>query len=185
MQLGELREYAARAGWKIAGEYVDRGISGASESRPELNRLMSDARQRRFSRLLVWKLDRFGRSLKHLVNAIAELEALGVGFISARDGFDLSTPPGRLMMQVIGAMAEFERALIQERVRAGMKNAAAKGKHIGRPRSAADASKVAALRGEGLSWEQVGEQMGHSPAACRSAFRRAGKRVVESASVSA
>ena len=134
MQLGELREYAGRRDLEIVEEYTDEGISGCKESRPALNRLMSDAYQRRFDAILVWKIDRFGRSLKHLVNSLAELAALGVAFISLRDNLDLSTPSGRLMFQIIGAMAEFERALIQERVRAGLRNARAKGKRLGRPR---------------------------------------------------
>src|SRR5205807_5429915 len=96
--------------------YVDRA-SGIKESRPALNRLMTDARRRKFDMIAVWKIDRFGRSLKHLVNALAELEAVGVAFVSLRDNLDLSTPAGRLMFQIIAAMAEFERALIQERVR--------------------------------------------------------------------
>src|SRR5436853_7897378 len=116
MQLTELREYASRRGWEIFGEYVDSGISGSKESRPELNRLMSDAHQRKIDAVLVWKIDRFGRSLKHLVNSLADLSAYGVAFISLRDNLDLSTPSGRLMFQMIGAMAEFERSLIQERV---------------------------------------------------------------------
>src|SRR5947209_14604570 len=98
-------------GWHVIGEYVDRA-SGIKESRPALNRLMTDARRRKFDMIAVWKIDRFGRSLKHLVNALAELEAVGVAFVSLRDNLDLSTPAGRLMFQIIAAMAEFERALI-------------------------------------------------------------------------
>jgi DNA invertase Pin-like site-specific DNA recombinase len=135
MQLAELREYAERRGWQITEEYSDQGVSGSKESRPALNRLMADACRRRFDSILVWKIDRFGRSLKHLVNSLAELAALGVAFISLRDNLDLSTPSGRLMFQIIGAMAEFERALIQERVRTGVRNARAKGKRLGRPES--------------------------------------------------
>jgi DNA invertase Pin-like site-specific DNA recombinase len=131
MQLAELREYAGRRGWQVVEEFTDQGVSGCKESRPALNRLMSDACRRRFDAVLVWKIDRFGRSLKHLVNALAELAALGVAFISLRDNLDLSTPSGRLMFQIIGAMAEFERALIQERVRAGIRNARAKGQRLG------------------------------------------------------
>src|SRR5215468_11168966 len=121
--------------WNIAAEYLDQ-VSGSKDSRPALNRLMNDAQQRRIDAVLVWKLDRFGRSLRHLVNALAELEALGVAFISLRDNLDLSTPSGRLMFQIIGAMAEFERALITERVKAGVRNARAKGRKLGRPRVA-------------------------------------------------
>lgn len=133
MQLRELHEYCARRGWQVAGEYVDVGFSGTREKRPELDRLMADAHHRRFDAVVVWKFDRFARSLRHLVNALAELEARGVAFVSLRDNVDLSTPSGRLMFQIIGAMAEFERSLIVERVKAGMRNARAKGKRIGRP----------------------------------------------------
>ena len=112
MQLVELREYAVRRGWQVIEEYVDHGVSGSKESRPALNRLMSDARQRKFNILLVWKIDRFGRSLKHLVNSVVELESVGVAFVSLRDSLDLSSPAGRLMAQLLGAMAEFERSLL-------------------------------------------------------------------------
>jgi DNA invertase Pin-like site-specific DNA recombinase len=155
MQLSELREYASRRGWSVTSEYVDQGVSGSKESRPRLNELMADAHRRKFDAVLVWKIDRFGRSLKHLVNALADLCAYGVAFISFRDNIDLSTPSGRLMFQIIGAMAEFERSLIQERIKAGLRNARAKGKKFGRPRAQVDALRVAALRQEGLSWSQV------------------------------
>jgi DNA invertase Pin-like site-specific DNA recombinase len=155
MQLNELREYASRRGWSITREYIDQGVSGSKESRPELNQLMADAHRRKFDAVLVWKIDRFGRSLKHLVNALADLCAYSVAFISFRDNLDLSTPSGRLMFQIIGAMAEFERSLIQERVRAGLRNARAKGKKFGRPRAQVDVGRVAELRREGLSWSQV------------------------------
>jgi len=155
MQLSELREYASRRGWIITSEYVDQGVSGSKESRPQLNQLMVDAHRRNFDAVLVWKIDRFGRSLKHLVNALADLCAYAIAFISFRDNLDLSTPSGRLMFQIIGAMAEFERSLIQERVKAGLRNARAKGKKFGRPGAQVDAARVAELRYEGLSWSQV------------------------------
>jgi DNA invertase Pin-like site-specific DNA recombinase len=159
MQLSELREYATRRGLSIHGEYVDQGVSGSKESRPALNRLMSEAQRCRFDAVLVWKIDRFGRSLKHLVNSLANLSAYGISFISLRDNLDLSTPSGRLMFQIIGAMAEFERALIQERVRAGLRNAKAKGKKIGRPRQEVDSSKILKLRADGLSWRAISERL--------------------------
>jgi DNA invertase Pin-like site-specific DNA recombinase len=155
MQLRELREYAVRRSLDVTSEYIDRGVSGSKDSRPALNRLMADAKQRKFDVLLVWKLDRFARSLKHLVNALAEFEALGIAFVSLRDNLDLTTPAGRLMFQIIGAMAEFERALIQERVRAGLHNAVAKGTRLGRPRHSYPQVKVERLRAEGLSWSEV------------------------------
>lgn len=160
MQLRELREYSGRRGWEIAGEYIDQGVSGAKESRPELNRLTVAAHRRAFDAVLVWKIDRYGRSLEHLVNALADLGAYGVAFISLRDNLDLSTPSGRLMFQIIGAMAEFERALIQERVRAGLRNARAKGKRLGRPCRNVDAARVTALRASGASWRAISRELG-------------------------
>src|SRR5258708_27576651 len=109
MQLRELREHCQRRGWEIVGEYVDVGVSGSKDSRPELNKLMADAHRRKLDGILVWKLDRFGRSLKHLVNALAEFESLAVTFISLKESLDLTTPAGRFMFGIISAMAEFER----------------------------------------------------------------------------
>jgi len=160
MQLAELRTYAARRGWTISSEYVDEGISGTTESRPQLNRLMTDAHRRSFDAVLVWKIDRFGRSLKHLVNALADLSAYGVAFVSLRDNIDLSTASGRLMFQIIGAMAEFERSLIQERVRAGLRNARNKGKRLGRPLAIVNISEIERLRASGLGWRSVAKKMG-------------------------
>jgi len=170
MQLVELREYAGRRGWQIVEEYMDQGISGSKESRPALNRLMADACRRRFDAILVWKIDRFGRSLKHLVNSLAEMAALGVAFVSLRDNLDLSTPSGRLMFQIIGAMAEFERALIQERVCAGIRNAKAKGIRVGRPRVIVDALQIASLRAKGRSWGQIQTELGVSKGTAQRAF---------------
>jgi DNA invertase Pin-like site-specific DNA recombinase len=159
MQLRELREYAKNRELTITDEYIDR-MSGSKDLRPALNRLMADATKRKFDAVLVWKLDRFGRSLRHLVNALAELEALGISFISLRDNLDLTTPAGRLMFQIIGAMAEFERALIQERVKAGLRNAKAKGRRLGRPPAIVDRERIRALRDSGASWRAIAEKLG-------------------------
>jgi len=174
LQLRELREFAVRRGWEIAGEYVDQGVSGSKESRPQLNRLLADARKRRFDVIAVWKLDRFGRSLKHLVMTLADLESLGIAFVSLRDSFDLSTPSGRLLFQLVGAMAEFERALIQERVRAGLKNAKAKGRKLGRPRIAIRRDQIESLRQEGLSWEAIAKELGAGVGTVYRAYQAAG-----------
>lgn len=160
-QLLELREYVGHRGWTIVQEYADRGVSGIKSSRPELDKLMADARRRRFDSVLVVKLDRFGRSLRHLVNALAELEEVGVSFVSLRDNLDLGTPTGRLMFQIIGAMAEFERALIQERVMAGLRRARARGKRLGRPRLELD-REIAARRASGLSLRAIARELGVS-----------------------
>lgn len=172
MQLRELREYCERRGWLIAEIYTDSGISGSKVSRPALNRLMLDAQRRRFDAVLVWKLDRFGRSLCHLVNALAELESFGVAFVSLRDNLDLTNPSGRLMFQIIGAMAEFERALIQERVRAGLRHARAKGTRIGRPPVFANSAKILQLRQQGCSWAQITTQTGVSKGTAQRAVAR-------------
>jgi DNA invertase Pin-like site-specific DNA recombinase len=162
LQLRELRQFAEARGWEITGEYVDSGVSGAKDSRPALDRLMSDAKRRKCDVILVWKLDRFGRSLRHLVNALAELEAVGVSFVSLTDNLDLSTPTGRLMFQVIAAMSEFERELIRERVRAGLRNARAKGRKLGRPRAALDAARIGRLRAQGRSLREIAGELGCS-----------------------
>ena len=132
LQITPLREYCQKRGFTIVEEYVDNGISGIKEKRPQLDRLLQAARKRQIDVILVWKLDRFGRSLKQLVMLLEELSSLGVGFISYQDSLDLTTPQGRLMFHIIGAMAEFERELISERVRAGLDNARRKGKRLGR-----------------------------------------------------
>lgn len=113
------------------------------------------------------------------MNSLAELEALGVAFVALRDNLDLSTPSGRLMFHVIGAMAEFERSLIQERVRAGLKNARAKGKRLGRPRVVVDAAKIATLRSQGLSWAKIGEALGLGEGTVRRSARASARNPSE------
>jgi DNA invertase Pin-like site-specific DNA recombinase len=134
-QLAELRRYVAARGWDDH-EYVDRGISGAKDRRPALDQLMTDARRRRFDVLIVWRLDRLGRNLRHLIILLEELQALGIAFVSLGEGIDATTPAGKLQMHILGAIAEFERARIAERVRAGLERARAQGKRLGRPRAA-------------------------------------------------
>ena len=162
MQLRELREYCQRRGWTITSEYVDVGVSGSKDSRPQLNKLMSDAKQRRFDAILCWKLDRFGRSLKHLVSALGEFEALGVAFVSLRDSFDLTTPAGRLMFNMVASFAEFERDLIRERVKAGIANRRAKGFRVGRKPVSINSAKLQALRSEGRTIREIADALGVS-----------------------
>ena len=164
MQLVELREYAVRRGLEVVEEYVDHGFSGVKGSRPALNRLMADAKQRRFDVVACWKLDRFGRSVAHVVVALAELEALGIGFVSLKDNLDLGTPSGRFMFQIIAAFAELERAMIAERVRAGLQNAKRKGKRLGRPPVDVDTARIARLRAAGASLRAIAGQIGVSVA---------------------
>src|ERR1700722_4109284 len=155
LQTSEQHQFAKARGWQVFDDYIDEGVSGSKDSRPELNRLMADARRRKFDIVLVWKLDRFGRSLRHLVNALAEFESLNIAFVSLSDNLDLSTASGRLMFNIIGSMAEFERELIRERVKAGMKNAKAKGARIGRPRVTVDTFQIARLRDSGTSLREI------------------------------
>jgi DNA invertase Pin-like site-specific DNA recombinase len=160
MQLRELREYCTRRGWQVAGEYVDAGISGTKERRPELDHLWADAKRRGFDAVLVYRYDRFARSLRQLVNALAEFDALGIHFISLHEGVDTSTPNGRLVFGIFASIAEFERELIRDRVRSCLAAAKAKGKRLGRPRVAVDASKVAALRATGQSYASIAAALG-------------------------
>jgi DNA invertase Pin-like site-specific DNA recombinase len=128
LQARELRQFAEARGWQIFGEYLDEGISGSKDSRPELNRLMNDAHKRRFDVVCVWRFDRFARSVSHLLRALETFRALGIDFVSFSEQMDTSTPAGKMVFTVLGAVAELERSLIIERVRAGMRNAKAKGK---------------------------------------------------------
>jgi DNA invertase Pin-like site-specific DNA recombinase len=160
MQTRELEEYCQRRGWELAGVYVDLGISGSKESRPELDRLMSDAHRRQFDAVVVWKFDRFARSVSHLLKALDTFRALGIDFVSLSENLDTSTPAGRMVFTVLGAVAELERSLIIERVRAGIRNARAKGKRLGRPRVVVDAARIAALRSAGRSWSAVCRETG-------------------------
>src|SRR5262245_51944973 len=145
-QLDRLREYAQARGLEVVGEYIDAGQSGAKASRPALDRLVADTKRRRFDAVAVVKLDRLGRSLHHLLTLLGELEALGVDLISLDDGLDTRTPVGRLFFQIRGAFAEYERALIVERTRAGIAAARRRGRHPGRPRVLDQKAKARAVR---------------------------------------
>jgi DNA invertase Pin-like site-specific DNA recombinase len=162
MQTRELRQFAEARGWSVAGEYIDAGISGAKDSRPELNRLMVDAHRRRFDVVCVWRFDRFARSVSHLLRALETFKALGIDFVSYSEQMDTSTPAGKMVFTVLGAVAELERSLIVERVRAGLRNARAKGKTLGRPRVGVDAAKVGRLREQGRSIREIADELGMS-----------------------
>jgi DNA invertase Pin-like site-specific DNA recombinase len=162
MQLRELRQFAEARGWTVVGEYVDAGISGAKDSRPSLNRLMADASRRRFDVVAVWKFDRFARSVSHLLRALEQFTALGIAFVSLSEQMDTTTPAGKMVFTVLGAVAELERSLIAERVRAGLRNARAKGKRLGRPRASLDTARIASLRAQGRSWPQIARELGVS-----------------------
>jgi DNA invertase Pin-like site-specific DNA recombinase len=163
LQLRELRQHCQARKWEIAGEFIDH-VSGATESRPQLDRLMSDAKRRRFDVVLVWKFDRFARSVAHLLRALEEFKALGIDFVSLTEGVDTSTPMGKMVFTVLGAVAELERSLIVERVKAGMRNARAKGKAIGRPRMKVDMTAVRRRITKGESLRSVARGLDVSPA---------------------
>ena len=172
MQLQDLRTMAEARGVKLVGEYVDRGISGSKDRRPELDRLMKDARRRKFDAVWCWRFDRFARSLRHLVTALDEFRALGVDFLSHQEAVDTSTPAGRMLFQVIGAMAEFEREIIRERVIAGLKQAKAKGKKLGRPQVTIDLAAAQEFRAHGLSFKAVATRLGVSVGTVHAALVR-------------
>ena len=145
-QMLELRGYVAARGW-TGTEFIDSGISGAKDKRPALDQLLIAVRRRKVDVVVVWSLDRLGRSLRHLIALLDEFQGTGVGFISLREGLDCTTPAGRLQWQIIGAISEFERARIQERVKAGLARAKAQGTRLGRPRRRIDAERLATVAG--------------------------------------
>ena len=145
-QLQELRRYLDARGW-TAQEFIDHGVSGAVDRRPALDRLVRDARRRRFDVVVCWRLDRLGRNLRHLVTLIDELTALGVGFASLGEGIDTQTPSGRLQLHILAALAEFERERIRGRVLAGLQRAKTQGFSLGRPRRRIDPKRLAKVAG--------------------------------------
>jgi DNA invertase Pin-like site-specific DNA recombinase len=170
MQLHELREYIERRGWTMAGEYVDSGVSGSKDSRPELNRLMADAHRRKCDVVAVWKFDRMARSVSHLLRVLDTFRALGIEFVSLSESLDTATPAGRMVFTVLGAVAELERSLIAERVRGGLRLARARGVKLGRPRVSADGAQIAVLRKQGRSWSEICQETGLSKGTAQRAF---------------
>jgi DNA invertase Pin-like site-specific DNA recombinase len=162
VQTVELREFCHLRGFRIAAEFVDKGISGSRERRPALDALMVACRKRQVDAVVVYRYDRFARSLRQLVNALEEFCCLGVDFISIHEGVDTTTPNGRLVFGIFASIAEFERELIRDRVRSGIAAAKARGVHVGRPRVPVDATRIACLRRQGLSWSEVTRETGIS-----------------------
>lgn len=162
VQLRELREFCQRRGFAIAHEYVDKGISGSRERRPALDKLLADCRKRLVDALVVYRYDRFARSLRQLVNALEEFRSLGIDFISIHEGVDTSTPNGRLVFGIFASIAEFERELIRDRVRSGLAAAKARGKRVGRPRVSVDVRRIESLRRQGRLWAEITRETGIS-----------------------
>lgn len=186
MQLRELREFCLHRGWTVTAEFVDVGVSGSKEKRPELDRLMADASRRKFDVVAVWKFDRFARSVSHLLRALETFNTLGIGFVSLSEAVDTSTAMGKMVFTVLGAVSELERSLITERVHAGIRNAKAKGKHCGRPRvRVGNPSLISALRAKGASWREVCSQTGLSAGTAKRAFYGLSKTPAVSTSLTA
>ncbi len=159
MQLRDLRAYAAARGFVIEREYQDIGWSGARERRPGLDRLMADARKRRFDAVLVWKFDRFARSVRHLLAGLEEFRVLGIQFVSFQENLDTASPLGQAVFTIVAAVAELERDLIRERVRSGLAQARAAGRRLGRPRRPVDCELARMLQAEGRSLRAIARLM--------------------------
>jgi DNA invertase Pin-like site-specific DNA recombinase len=174
VQLAALRAHAAQRGWEIVEEFVDHGFSGAKERRPALDRLMKAAWTGRFQAVLVWRFDRFARSVKHLLTALEQFRALNVNFISLQEQFDTSTPIGHVMFTIIGAMAQLERDMIRERVKAGLAQARAKGVRLGRPTVRIDPAALALLQDQGLPLPEIAKRLRCSRSTVKRRLREAG-----------
>ncbi len=161
-QLLDLRRYTRERSWTIFKEYCDNGISGTVDSRPALNELMNDAKKRRFDVVLVWRFDRFARSTKHLILALEEFKNLGIDFVSFQENIDTSSPLGSAIFTIISAVAQLERDIIAERVKAGLRRARENGKKLGRPRATVDTEKIHRLRSKGLSLRAIAKETGVS-----------------------
>ena len=171
LQVDDLRGYAKARDIEVAAEYLDEGISGTRAKRPALDQLMADAHRRAFDVVLVWKLDRLGRSLSHLIRVVESLGGVGVDLVSLRDpGLDTTSPHGKLIFSIMGAVAEFERDLIRERTRAGMASARRRGSRIGRPRVHVPVAKAQHLLRQGLSQREVAKRLELSRSTLRKAL---------------
>ena len=174
VQLAALRAHATQRGWEILEEFVDHGFSGAKERRPALDRLMKAVWTGQFQAVLVWRFDRFARSVKHLLTALEQFRALNVHFISLQEQFDTSTPIGHAMFTIIGAMAQLERDMIRERVKAGLAQARAKGVRLGRPTVRIDPAALALLHDQGLSFPEIARRLRCSRSTLKRRLREAG-----------
>ncbi|MFA5975174.1 MAG: recombinase family protein [Elusimicrobiota bacterium] len=161
-QLLDLRKYCQARGWNVVAECVDAGISGAKDDRPQLKVISGFARKREIDVLLVWRFDRFARSLPHLVNTLEELRSLGVAFVSLQEGIDTLTPQGRLVFGVIASLAEFERELIRDRIFAGLRRAKAQGKTPGPRRNHVDIGRLRREATKGLGLRSLATTFGVS-----------------------
>jgi DNA invertase Pin-like site-specific DNA recombinase len=164
VQLLDLKNFVKQRGWCVVGEFIDVGISGTKDSRPELNRLMELARKRKLDVVLCWRFDRFARSTSHLLRSLEEFKHLGIDFCSYQENLDTSTPLGQAMFTIVSAVAQLERDILIERVQAGLRKARSIGKRIGRPRSPVDTKKLLELKAKGLPVRSIGKLLGISSA---------------------
>jgi DNA invertase Pin-like site-specific DNA recombinase len=173
LQADETDEFIARRGWELTATFTDQGVSGSRDRRPELDRLLADARRRKFDLLVVYRSDRLFRSLKHMVVTLDELAALGIGFVSVTEPFDTTTPSGRLLLHLVSAMAEFEKAILVERTKAGLAAARRRGARIGRPRARLDLDRARELRAGGRSLRDTAKELGVGAATLQRALSAA------------
>jgi DNA invertase Pin-like site-specific DNA recombinase len=174
-QLHALHEFIEKRSWTISKEYIDEGYTGSNTKRPAFNEMMADAKRREFDVLLVYKLDRLSRSLKDLITTLDDLQSLGIDFISYDNGLDTTTPTGRLLFHVVGAVAEFEKGIIRERVKAGLENARRKGRRLGRPEiPPGTLEKARKLRRQGLSFRAIEKKLGIDESTIRYKLKKEG-----------
>ena len=178
-QLQPLRDLARARGYQVTGEYVDHGISGAKERRPELDRLMRDAKRKQFDAAVVWRFDRFARSTAHLLAALASFQKLHIDFVSLMESIDTSTPVGKMVFTILGAVAEMERSLIRERVQAGLARARREGKRFGRPVAPVNFAEASRMVAEGATIYGMAKHFGCSRSSVRRALARGHKPVAD------
>ena len=166
MQTSDLRRYCDQRGFDVYKEFSDQGVSGTKDKRPALDELRADAKERKFDAVLVWRFDRFARSTKHLITALEEFRHLGIEFISYQENMDTSSPLGKAMFTIVSAIAELERNILLERVRAGLRRARENGAILGRPKKLnLNFEEIKKMRNkERLSFRQIGKKVGASPA---------------------
>ena len=174
LQVVDLRRLAEHRGWRVVGEYVDRGVSGSKASRPGLDQLMDAARRGRLDVVAVWRFDRFARSTAHLLQALSEFQARSINFVSVREAIDTSTPMGRMVFTMVAAVAELEKELIRERVIAGIRRAQAQGKHCGRKPVEIDLRPAVAMLDRGHGIKTTARSLGVSVSTLRRRLREAG-----------
>ena len=173
MQTSDLKRYCEQRGLTIYREYCDQGISGAKDKRPALNELMEDARKRKFDSVLCWRFDRFARSTKHLITALEEFSHLKIDFISYLENIDTSSPLGKAIFTIVSAIAELERSIILDRVRAGLRRAKENGKKLGRPKKLnLNIEELQKMREQGLSFSKIARRVGTCPATIYQVLRR-------------